>query len=683
MGIFWQNFPPKWRTALGGVCSGRENKELPEKTAVSASRGPVLGRGAVVRVKETSMNSQGLRRALFVLIVVLVTAGSGRAQAASQGPYGFFAAPVYVNRVQSGYNMAPWYHGIAAGDFNGDGKLDFTLTDNATSWWVTDNRITRVSIFLGNGDGTFAMKAAYLFPSAELESLAVADLNGDGKLDLLISFRDATLHTELVLGNGDGTFQDPVPIPTCEKFAIADFNGDGKPDIACMNDNLTILLNDGSANFTTMEVPLQVTFPISEWRIISAADLDGDGNSDLVLSFETEVNSSHTTTLVLYGDGKGNFSSVNGAVLQTSLAYVFPTPNFDGSGRPSLAGTSTATFCFLRQTSPRQFDNANPVCLPALSEGMETQFPGSVYVTDLNGDGILDVVQGNRVFLQDSSGRFVYDQLVLNAPAVLGDFNQDGRVDIINVMQGAADTYGSDASFLPVYAWTAGVPLSRVVTIEATSKSGIVDHQVTFYATVSPMLPGGPVPTGTVKFDTLPAVTNIGAKPVVTLVDGRAEVAVDHYITTGAAAAATYSGDANYPPVKVDFQYTVLAGPPAPPSVVSVIPNSGSGATQPFAFRFHDPNGYTDISNIEVIFGSDLSAAHNCAVILEPLDTSGYFYFGGLSSDDGATWMSFGKYENGRWYTGYNPTLFVENSQCRNRFPLDAGSEDLRRDSRH
>src|SRR5208282_4942900 len=118
---------------------------------------------------------------------------------------------------------------VALADLNGDGKPDL-LVANASG----------VAVLLGNGDGTFQPAVTYGSGGSSPWSVAVADVNRDGNPDLLVvNVFDNTVG--VLLGNGDGTFQAAVTYSSGGGFrapsiAVADLNGDGKPDLAVAND---------------------------------------------------------------------------------------------------------------------------------------------------------------------------------------------------------------------------------------------------------------------------------------------------------------------------------------------------------------------------------------------------------------------------------------------------------------
>src|SRR5262249_12571949 len=139
-------------------------------------------------------------------------------------------------------------HAVVVGDVNGDGKLDIAVTGN-TSYtspgfygyygYYPGNTTTHgyANVLLGNGDGTFSNGNSYLLSGRNPYSAALADFNGDGKLDLVTVNNDNNTFS-LLLGNGDGTFQVPTDTatgPGPESPAVGDFNGDGKLDLAVAN----------------------------------------------------------------------------------------------------------------------------------------------------------------------------------------------------------------------------------------------------------------------------------------------------------------------------------------------------------------------------------------------------------------------------------------------------------------
>ena len=131
--------------------------------------------------------------------------------------------------------------GIAVADFNGDGKSDMAVVNNAVAGTV--------GIMLSNGDGTFQPKVDYAAGPTALDARA-GDFNGDGKLDLAVV---GSQGVNVLLGNGDGTFGAPTTYATgvgSHALVIGDFNNDGKLDIATMNSGTaSVLLGNGDGTF--------------------------------------------------------------------------------------------------------------------------------------------------------------------------------------------------------------------------------------------------------------------------------------------------------------------------------------------------------------------------------------------------------------------------------------------------
>jgi hypothetical protein len=166
---------------------------------------------------------------------------------------------------------------IAAGDFNRDGNLDLATAGSFGSG-------ASVNILLGNGNGTFQQGASY--PGGTVPtSIAVADLNGDHKLDLAIANSEGG-SVSVFLGNGDGTFQSAIqnPAPFPNSVVIADVNGDHKPDLVAANGEFPagaeVFLGNGDGTFQAGTI-----YPAgTALYYATTGDFNGDQKKDLVVA---------------------------------------------------------------------------------------------------------------------------------------------------------------------------------------------------------------------------------------------------------------------------------------------------------------------------------------------------------------------------------------------------------------
>jgi len=172
---------------------------------------------------------------------------------------------------------------VVAADFNGDGKVDLAVLIN------NSDSDSNIAVLLGKGDGTFQPPLATYVLIMAAGQLMAADFNGDGKLDLAIP--GSGLSFVVALGNGDGTFGSPMTYATPEyvtSLAVGDLDGDGKPDVAVTlgsnNPNsdgiVQIWLNGGDgtlrSNYSKYLHP--------DVGNLAIADFNGDGILDLWLS---------------------------------------------------------------------------------------------------------------------------------------------------------------------------------------------------------------------------------------------------------------------------------------------------------------------------------------------------------------------------------------------------------------
>lgn len=233
---------------------------------------------------------------------------------------------------------------FTVGDFRGNGTLDIVL--------ISESDYYAASIMLGNGNGTFQAPVPLnqTIPNGSFVTVASADFNGDGKLDLVfISNNFGTGATMLVLfGNGDGTFQLPASYSTDGGYlAIGDFNGDGLPDIALASgvydsypasSQISVYMNNGAGAYQT-----PVNYPIGgNVTALALADLNGDGKLDLVAS----TGGTAATVYTLLGNGNGTFGSALSYTYSLLSIYGAPsiaTGDFNGDGKLDLALTNHVT----------------------------------------------------------------------------------------------------------------------------------------------------------------------------------------------------------------------------------------------------------------------------------------------------------------------------------------------------
>ena len=229
--------------------------------------------------------------------------------------------------------------GVKAADLNGDGKVDLAVVDLLVGVGPSN-----VSILLGKGDGTFGAAMGYGVGNGAY-SVSTADFNADGKRDLAVS-DDGSGDISVLLGTGDGTFPSATQYSSGDKtgavgLTVADFNGDGKPDLATAgpiatgdgNGNVSVLLGKGDGTFA---VALIYIVPAQSQDLISA-DWNGDGKIDLA-TVGMNINGTIGTLSILLGNGDGTFvppASQTLGARPTALA----TADFDGDGKSDIAVT--------------------------------------------------------------------------------------------------------------------------------------------------------------------------------------------------------------------------------------------------------------------------------------------------------------------------------------------------------
>jgi hypothetical protein len=310
---------------------------------------------------------------------------------------------------------------LAAADFNGDGNLDLVVPTT-----------TGFAVLLGNGNGTFDQES-FTFPlpsPTSVGSIAIGDLNLDGNQDIALTpairNHGRFNFVYIYLGNGSGGFAGPtsVDMPGGWPIAIGDVNGDRIPDL--VSSAGYIALGKGNGTFKP---------PYVEWIAFSGSydvvltDLRNNGLTDIVMQGGVGVVS------VLLSEGKGKFE--DGEWLSVPGAFGCGAPaDYNGDGRPDLAVGTPQGITVLLGTGNA---SAPFTTGPALS----LSFQSCPFEGDFNGDGIPDllVVNGPQtspgsilIYLGNGDGTFTYKSSTAISTAigglVLGDFNHDGHLDV-------------------------------------------------------------------------------------------------------------------------------------------------------------------------------------------------------------------------------------------------------------
>lgn len=341
--------------------------------------------------------------------------------------------------LDNGAGSASYY--IAVADVNGDGNPDLISANYATS-------AGSFTVLTNNGAGNFA--SAGIYAAGQISTcVAAADINGDGKIDLISA---DPLGNQLVIytnnGNGQFTLKTTQAFTTnnwAPAFVVAaDVNGDGKMDLvtANYNDNsVAVLTNDGHGNFTVSGV-----YPVGiSPNCITAADVNGDGKMDFITA---DLNG--YTMTVLTNNGAGGLAPSQTLYADNNPLYVVAA-DFNGDNHVDLAVANYAN---------SSLASANDVM---------------VFTNDGTGNFALNTTLFNSR-LQIASDGPPNGNGFPNAVAA-GDVNGDGRMDLISVINGSDDlTVYLNFSTGPQLAWQGGVDANwDVTTANWADNAGQVD----------------------------------------------------------------------------------------------------------------------------------------------------------------------------------------------------------------
>jgi hypothetical protein len=351
------------------------------------------------------------------------------------------AASGFLAPVSYATDKAPF--DVAVGDFNNDGIPDLVTANFSSS---------DVSLLLGNGDGTFQAQKTFAV-GLHPRRLAVGDFDGDGTLDIVTANQN---DLTILFGKGDGTFKSPVTLTLPNvianqeaqsplSVAVADLNHDGKFDLLVtaadslfsVKGYVNVFLGNGDGTFKALPpMALNSAAPVS----LALADLNHDGNLDAVTT-----NSDGSNVSVLLGKGDGTFVETSDPVVNSVRGSdALALGNFNGfpdvvEAGSTFVGGNTQGFVFVC------LGNGDGTFQPFQTISLGSTPPGAVAVGDFNGDGKLDIVTANfgtvSVLLGNGNGTF---QAPLSFSGTfgrlaVGDFNRDGFPDLA-VTDGSANS---------------------------------------------------------------------------------------------------------------------------------------------------------------------------------------------------------------------------------------------------
>ena len=231
-------------------------------------------------------------------------------------------------RPPQSYFAGYYPYSVAVGDFNGDGLPDLAVVNSA---YPND----RVSVLLGNGDGSFRAPVSYPVGAgtgANNYTVAVGDFTGNGVDDIAVVNAQANT-VSVLLSNGDGTFQAKRDYRTgTQPFSVAvgDFNGDGLPDLAVANlrdGTVSVLLNNGDGTFQAATDYASGSQPTG----LVVADFNGDGFPDLVTA-------NGYTVAALLGNGDGTFRPGGSSTTGGHSLWALATGDFNRDSFPDVVG---------------------------------------------------------------------------------------------------------------------------------------------------------------------------------------------------------------------------------------------------------------------------------------------------------------------------------------------------------
>jgi hypothetical protein len=431
---------------------------------------------------------------------------------------------------------------LAVGDVNGDGQSDIITAG------LGGPDPDEVDVLLGKGDGTFAKTGSYSIGALFPQAIVIADVNGDQRPDIVVASQYASLSSyengvvSVLLGNGDGSFQPAITYSLGgsdpSSLAVADVNGDGMLDIAVSNP-IRILLGNGDGTF-------QAPQTVGPGGSATLADVNGDSKPDLIAVNQcSDITCTTGAISIFLGNGDGSFQPPVNFSSGAPNSWQLAVGDFNNDGKVDVVITNGGANCGISCDSGSLSllpGNGDGTFQPALVSSTPPFAPSaqSMALADFDGDGNLDVASlstGNVLLLGKGDGTFQAPTWLgaVGYGTATGDFNHDGKPDLAVVSADVLYVLTNRASAYR-YSTTVGLSSSR--------NPAMLGQTVTFTATVSPTFFASAV-TGTVTFYD---GANVLAKK--TLVNGKATLSTPSLTLGTHSVTAGYSGNSSYVPTK-------------------------------------------------------------------------------------------------------------------------------------
>ena len=503
-------------------------------------------------------------------------------QAGSGPPFFLPAFPLYG----VGYPYFFSYAAVAVGDVNGDGIPDLVYVAG-----VNDFCSTEVGVLIGKGDGSFALPpicSPQIVPMG-VESMAIADMNHDGKPDIVVLANCDSANTctsgnvGVLPGNGDGTFGPMISntygpggfAQSLGNLAVGDVNKDGYLDIVAFTSNrgdgtdaIQVYLGRGDG---TVNPPVNYALPHEAGNSYDMGgggggqqnlltDINGDGALDIVMLTTCAAANDCGSGLVGYllgiGDGtfqlvtpENNYLSQNTFRTNGYLTSAMAIGDVNADGVPDIVTISytagglqaaDGTVSVLLGNS-----SGSPAFFPAVTYDSAGTYGESVGIGDVNGDGKPDLIVNNAhcpncadsssvaVLLGNGDGTFQLNQVNTSGTSssfmLVADLKHDGMLDAIVSAPGGP--------FVPL--GTLGKSIATSTELASGSNPSSYGQYVILTASVSPVGPSPP--TGTVTF--LDGSNNIGTA---VLIGGVGVLSTNALVVGTHSITAAYSGDPSY-----------------------------------------------------------------------------------------------------------------------------------------